>query len=83
MVYVVPVAGSPTLWIPEGSGNGTTYTYGGLAVTNQPGQTWRGGHNVVTIVTNGFQVVYNHYSNEFMYACANQEGSRYNYFALG
>ena len=51
-VYVCPSHGG-TLWIPEGSGNGTTYTYGGLAVTGQNAVTWRGGHDVVAIQTGG------------------------------
>lgn len=83
MVYVTPINGSPTLWIPEGSGTGLTYTYGGLATTNAPGLTWRGGHKCVEIVTNGFKVYYSYYSNEFMYANANASGEVYNYFALG
>ena len=81
-VYVCPSHGG-TLWIPEGSGNGTTYTYGGLAVTGQNAVTWRGGHDVVAIQTGGFTAYYAHYSNEFMYAAANMEGQKYNYIAFG
>ena len=81
-VYVCPSHGG-TLWIPEGSGNGTTYTYGGLAVTGQNAVTWRGGHDVVAIQTGGFTAYYAHYSNEFMYAAANMNGQKYNYIAFG
>ena len=81
-VYACPVHGG-TLWIPEGSGNGTTYTYGGLAVTGQNAMTWRGGHDVVAIQTGGFTVYYSYYSNEFMYAAANMSGQTYVYVAIG
>lgn len=81
-VYVCPSHGG-TLWIPEGSGNGTTYTYGVLAVTGQNAVTWRGGHDVVAIQTGGFTAYYAHYSNEFMYAAANMNGQKYNYIAFG
>ena len=81
-VYVCPSHGG-TLWIPEGSGNGTTYTYGGLAVTGQNAVTWRGGHDVVAIQTGGFTAYYAHYSNEFMYAAANMENQTYVFIAIG
>ena len=81
-VYACPVHGG-TLWIHEGSGNGTTYTYGGLAVTGQNAMTWRGGHDVVAIQTGGFTVYYSYYSNEFMYAAANMSGQTYVYVAIG
>ena len=80
-VYVCPSHGG-TLWIPEGSGNGTTYTYGGLAVSVQDAVTWRGDHSVVAIQTGGFTAYYAHRSNEFMYAAANMKGQKYNYIAF-
>lgn len=87
LVYVALRNGNMGTWIPEGSGDGRTYTYGGLAVSGRPAQTWRTTDItdpfVVQIVTNGFKVFDDYYSVRFTGAHSNQSGYEYNFIAFG
>lgn len=86
LVYVALRDGNMGTWIPEGSGDGRCYTYGGLAVTGKTAQTWRTSNiatpYVVQIISNGFKVFYMHYSAEFTYAESNGSGQEYNFIAF-
>lgn len=89
-VYVALQEGNMGTWIPEGSGRGLTYTYGGLAVYGSTADTWRNqpssvavGSKVVEIVPEGFKVFYVGETSNFMVTSSNASGTTYNFLALG
>lgn len=90
VVYVALQDGNIGTWIPEGSGRGLTYTYGGLAVSGYTADTWRNqpdsvtvGSKVVEIVPEGFKVFYVGETSNFVVTSSNASGAGYNFLALG
>lgn len=89
-VYVALQSGNMGSWIPEGSGRGVAYTYGGLAVYGSTANTWKDqpssvtvGSKVVEIVPEGFKVFYVGETSNFMVTSSNASGTTYNFLALG